>query len=220
MPNMTRDELVSELQVRGWSRFTATQLQKYLDWALQDIYGMARYPRSSTGVSVITNSVLDLVPFATISGAGAELVHQIKSVQVKSGANLYTVEPATEPDFYAFMYPNIQQANPVKAAYPNQYFVYNLGIYFYPRPNAGVDYHIHRLMRGDVFSGGTATSGLPERFDKVIVAQTEAICCRRAHDTEGFAFAQSVVRDFIMDELGLEGSQSEEQYDRVVPWRG
>lgn len=219
MAVMTRDELVAELKVRGWSRFTDAQLQKYLDWALQDIYGMAHYPRATTAVSVIANSVLDVIPFATIAG-GAELVHQIKTIQVKQGANVYRVEPATEEQFQDFMYANTVQTNPVKTSVPQLYFISNLSIYLYAKPQAGVDYHVHHLKREDAYSGGTDVSGLPERFDKAILAQAESICCRRAHDTEGYQFAALTVSEFLTNELGLEGEQMEEQYDRIVPWRG
>jgi hypothetical protein len=219
MAAMTRDELVAELNVRGWSRFTPVQLQKYLDWALQDIYGMAKYPREAMAVSAIAGSVLDVIPFTTIAG-GAELVHQIKTVQVKRGTTVYRVDPGTEEQFQDFMYANTIQTNPVKSAVPQLYFISNLSIYLYPKPQAVVDYHVHHLKREDSYSGGTDVSGLPERFDKAILAQAETICCRRAHDPENYALAAAAVSAFLLDELGLEGGQMEEQYDRVQPWRG
>jgi len=220
MANLDRDGFVTELQVRGWSRFTSVQLQKYLDWALQDIYGMARFPRSTLGVSTISGTVLDIIPFATISGGGGELVHQVKGVQVKYSGEVMVVDPASEVDYMEFMYPNTQATNPVLAAYPVVYFISGTNLYLYPKPQAAVDLFIHRLLREDVFTGGTDVTGLPERFDKAVLAQTETICNRRAHDPEGYAIAQACVRDFMLDELGLQGEQMEEQYDRVVPWRG
>jgi hypothetical protein len=220
MANMQRDEFVTELNARGWSRFTSTQLQKYLDWALQDIYGMARYNRSTLTVTTVSATVLDLIPFATVSAGAAELVHQIKAVFAKYGTDLYPVEAASEDQFINTIYVNRLATNPVKAAYPVLYYVYQLGVHLYPKPQAAVDIIIHSLLREDTFTGGTDVTGLPERFDKAVLAQTEAFCYRRAHDPEGFSFAQATVRDFILDELGLEGMEMEEKADRVTPWRG
>jgi len=212
--------MLTELQSRGWSRFVSTDLERYLDWALQDIYGMAMLPRSTLGIYNAAATVLDVIPFTTISGGGAELVQQVKRCHTKYSGEVLTVDSASESEFMEFMYPNTLAANPVKAAYPIKYFVYDLGVYFYPKPQAAIDLYIHYLLREDVFSGPTDTSGLPERFDKTIIAQAEVHCYRRAHEPEGYALAQATVRDFMLEELGMAGEEMEEKYDRVVPWRG
>ncbi len=218
MANMDRDGLVAELQARGWGRFTASQLQKYLDWALQDLYAMARFPRSTLTIATISGTVLDVIPFSTVATAN-ELVQQVKKVFVKASTDIFELAPASEEFFSETMWPNTQDPSPTKGAYPATYFVYDLNLFLYPKPNSAVDIFVHYLLREDGFTSGTDTTGLPERFDKAVLYQAEVICSRRAHDVENMAIAQQALGDFLLSEVGQSGQEMEEKYDRVVPWR-
>jgi len=220
MANMTRDQFVAELQARGWSRFLAAQLEKYLDWALQDIYGKARFDRSVLSMVVVAATELDVIPFSTISGAGNELVNEIKAVYIQqSGQEPQKIAPATEEDFLTVIWPNTESPAP-DLGVPDMYFVYDLNVYLYRKPYPAVDVHIHHMLREDTFSGGSDTTSLPERFDKAILALAEVHCNRRSHNYEDMAAAQAVFDQFLLDELGREGMQMAERTDRVLPWRG
>ena len=221
MANLTRDLMVAELQSRGWSRFVATDLERYLDWALQDIYGMAKFDRSTLnvyapGVVPATSNV----PFSTISGSSAELVHQIKAVFVGDGTHVFRLEPANEEFFLEVMWLNSQLGEQADLApHPTHYYVFDRAVFLYPIAQASIPVWIHHLLREDVFSGASDTTALPERFDKAVIAQAEVHCNRRAHDYEGMGIALGEVSRFMMDELGMANTQMDEDYERVVPWR-
>lgn len=219
MANMTRDQLRDELKVRGWSRFTDAQLEKYLDWSLQDIYGMAKFPRSTLTTFTLVASVLDVIPFATISGASAELVQEIRSVYVKQDGVVTRLRPVEEDYFLSVMRPNTMASSPTTGL-PAVYFVFDLAVVLYPKPSEAVDIVVDHLLREDNFTSASDTSGLPERFDKAIIAQTEVHCNRRAHDYEAMLVAENEARRFVFEELGQSGSDMREEQERVLPWRG
>jgi hypothetical protein len=212
--------MVAELQARGWSRFTATQLEKYLDWALQDVYGKAKFDRSTLSTAVVAGTVLDVIPFTTISGGGAELVNEVKAVYVKqTGREPQKLEPATEEVFLEIMWPNSQSPAPDQGV-PDMYFVYDLNVHLYRKPSPAVDVHVHHMLREDTFSNGADVTSLPERFDKAIIALAEVHCNRRSHNYEDMSAAMAVFDQFLLDELGIEGMQMAERTDRIEPWRG
>lgn len=220
MANMTRDEMVTELQARGWSRFTAAQVQRYLDWGLQDIYARSSYPRSVMGVTTVAGFTGQTTPFTTLSGAGAELVHKVVRVLTLYSTEIIELLAADEDYFWSVMWPNSQKSSPDKGAHPTHYYVHDLLVYTYPQPHAAVTLYIHHLLREDVFSGGTDTTGLPERFDKAVIAAAEVHCARRARDVETMGLAQAMVDQFILDELGQSSMQMAELTERIDPWRG
>ena len=219
MANMTRAQMVTELTNRGWSRFASTDLERYLDWALQDLYNMAKLPRSTLSVFTSTALTDDEIPFTTITAAGAELVHQIKAVYVKYSGEVIKLEAADPEYFMAAIWPNLQATNPIKAPYPTHYYIYDLTVILYPKMEAAVDVYVHHLLREDVFSGASDTTALPERFDKAEIAQAESYCYRRAHEPEGMAMAQGMVREFLLDELGMAGAEMDEKQDRVISYQ-
>ena len=220
MANMTRDDMVAELQARGWSRFTPASLEKYLDWALQDIYGKAPFERSVLSTANVPSTELILIPFSTISGGADELVGEIKAVFIKqSGQEPQKLIPATEREFLDMIWPNSQSPTP-QSGVPSQYFVYDLNVYVYPKPSPAVDIIIHHMRREDTFSGSGDITSLPERFDKAIIALAEVHCNRRSHNYKEMGAAQVVFDKFLLDELGRSGMQMGERVDRVQPWRG
>lgn len=219
MANMTRAQFVTELQARGWSRFTAAELQKYLDWALQDLYGKAKYDRSVKTVTTVNDTVLDVHAFSSLSGGSDEAIHDISSVYVQqTGVDPVKLEPASDEDFEDWLWPNSLTANP-DLGVPTMYYVYDLKLYLYPKPNVALDVHVHHMLREDTFSGDGDTTSLPERFDKAIIMLAEIHCNRRAHNVEELAVAQSTFETFLMEELGMAGRTMAERTDRVQPWR-
>ena len=219
MANMSRDQMVAELQARGWSRFLPAQLEKYLDWALQDIYSKASFNRSVLSTATVVGTELDVIPFTTISGGSAEAVNEVKGVYFKfDGAEPRKLEPATEEEFLNVMWPNSQSPAP-DVGTPEMYFVYDQALHLYPKPSPAVDVFIHHMLREDTFSSGSDTTSLPERFDKGIIMLAEVHCNRRSHNYEDMGAAQVVFDQFLLDELGRAGSEMTERVDRIMPWR-
>jgi hypothetical protein len=105
------------------------------------------------------------------------------------------------------------------APYPTHYYVYDLAVILYPKMQTAVDVYVHHLLREDVFSGASDVTALPERFDKVVIAQAEVYCYRRAHETEGMIVSQQYVDEFFLSELGMAGATMEEEQERVMPYR-
>lgn len=217
MANLTRDDMVAELQKRGWSRFTATDLQRYLDWALQDIYGKAKFNRSSLATYTQADTLLDKIPYASIAGA-EELVNEVKTVYVQQQSTApQKVVAATEDVFIETIWPNTLDPAPDRGV-PSMYFVYDREVVLYPTPYPALDVIIHYAVREDVFTSGGDTTNLPERFDKAIIALAEVHCNRRSHNYEDMSAAQAVFDEFLLNELGAAGGEMHERIDRVMPW--
>lgn len=218
MANMTRDNFRDELKKRGWSRFLDADLEKYCDWALQDLYAKSGYPRSVTTVSEVAGVISDEVGFDDFVAA-SELVRSVDRVFVEQGGKMFQLEPANESMFFEVIWPNVKNTANPNLAVPSHYYAYDLSIFLYQRPQTAVDLHVHYQVRRDTFSSGSDTSGLPERFDKGIVMLAEVHCYRRAHEQEGLAVAMASFQDFLMEELGMEGSTMKEEQERVMPWQ-
>lgn len=219
MANMTQAQFVTELKVRGWDRFADAELQRYLDWALQDLHGKFGYDRSL--MQTYSDPVFATVslPLATMSpGEGVREVSEIWAAQTADDRPS-PVAPADEMRWHNLIRPNSIDSSPALAALPALYYVDALTIYFYPKPQSPCRLTVQYLLRKDAFSpADTGVSGLPERFDKALLAQTEWHCYRRANDTDGMSIAGSEVDRFLSEEMGMAGQTMAERVRRVEPW--
>lgn len=219
MANMTRDQMREELKARGWSRFLDASLEKYLDWSLQDIYAKAGFDRAVLSIATIAATTDDVIPFATISGGSDDSINEIKSIYIQlAGGGPRKIDPGDQEGFLALVWPNSQSPAP-DTGIPEIYFVFDKAVYLYPKPNPDMDIHIHHMLREDLFSGGSDVTNLPERFDKAIIMLAEVHCNRRSHNYEDMIAAQSIFDQFLLDELGREGSEMTERVDRIMAWR-
>jgi hypothetical protein len=209
--------MVAELQARGWSRFTQAQLEKYLDWALQDVYSKAPYDRSTISVFTAAGTELDNFTFTSIGGT-AESINEVMAVYYRrTNTDPVKVRAATDKEFMDVIWPNTQTANPHRGA-PVMYYVFDLAVLLYPKPQPAMDVYIHHMLREDIFTSGSDVTSLPERFDKAIIALAEVHCNRRSHNYEDMSAAQLIFDEFLLAELGQSASTMGERVQRVQPW--
>lgn len=218
MANMTRDNMVTELQSRGWGRFLAADLQRYLDWALQDMYSKAGFRRDNVTPFTVAASTADVLTFATISAAAADNIREVLSVYVKYNGVLYQVEAATPETFSSLVWPNTQGVTKDQASVPEYYYVYDEQVFLYPTPTQAVDYIIHCVVRDDVFTSGTDVTDLPQRFDKGVLMLAESHCFRRARDYEGLGVCQAIFDKWLLDELAVQGQVMAQDSPRVTAY--
>jgi len=220
MAAMTRANIRTELQSKGWSRFLAADLDRYTDWALQTVYGEGSFDRSVRDTTTVGGTILDQVPFATVSAGAAELVQSIREVLVKDvSGNIHKLTYASDSYFMSTLRPNISSTTPLTGV-PHYYYIYDLVVVLYPKPNVAMDVIIDWMRRKDAFTNDADTTGLPERFDKIVVAWAEVFCHRRAREMNEMMNMERTARDMMLRELGQEMSVAAEGSGRVTPWGG
>lgn len=219
MAAMTRLNMVDELKAHGWSRYGDASLQRYLDWALQTTYGEGSFDRSAPDSTTVSATTNDQLTFASIAGASSELLQAVLNVRVKLSGVVTKLTHAGREYFEEVIRPNTAAAQPLTGL-PQYYYVYDSNVVLYPKPQVAVDVTIDFLRRKDSFSGDSDTTGVPERFDKIVVGWAEVYCHRRAREVNEMINMERHVRDMMLRELGQEESDSRERYERVVPWGG
>lgn len=223
MANMTRDELVTELKARGWNRFTDAQLQKYLDWALQEVYRRGQFPSfqddSATG-SFNPASTTNL-SFQTLGGTADRIVSVQQVLFINDYGQAVPLTPATEEFWLEVMQGNnlTPVANGRVVGFPELYYVSDRFINFYPVPDKTYTYYVYSRERDNTFTTGASQSGLDETFDAVILAFAEMICNRRARDYDAMAIAESVAQSMLELEIANSNRVFEHEYPRVVGYR-
>lgn len=217
MTQLTRDNFVEELQLRGHGRFPTESLERYLDWALQDVYRQGKFDtvqdlESSDPLAAGTSAI----PFTDIA-ASASGIHSIDAVYIKnSTGTVFTLDEATRERFWGDIYPNsMTDVSLQTRQQPSQYYVHGEAVFLFPTPDTAYTWHIHYTGRADSFASGSATSGLPERMDTAVLAAAEMQCCKRARDSEGFAIAQAALNALINLEVGNENRQFTEEAPRI-----
>lgn len=211
MAQMTRDDFVTALQARGWNRFIATDLQRYLDWGLRDIVRAVNFKDEQQAVSLAAQSVSPIA-FSSINSGLVQTIDKVINVTANYENEL---DPLPSEEFYEFWLPNPDR----EIGVPDWYYVYEKKLYLIPYPQQAFDFVIHITGRINGFAGGSSTSGLPEYFDEAILPSAESYCFRRAHETDRMAVAQAEVRRILLDQLAADGMQSSEEEDRVIPYR-
>ena len=215
MAALTRDQMVTELQSRGWSRFAAADLQRYLDWALRDLYVSGRFEHQTRASASVAATAMTTVTVAGVETAGSFKIGAIEAVSAtRSSGDVVRLSPATEQMFLDLILPASRESSP-NTGDPTHYYLWDETIYIYPKPSVSTTITVDVLTRETAFTGGSDTTGLPEEFDKVVVALAEVHCYRRAHDYEGMAVAQNHARQMILDEMGATADRMREQYDRI-----
>lgn len=218
MANLTRLEIVDELKTHGWSRYLDASLQRYVDWGLQRTYSEGSFDRSVRDETTVPATTLDQISFTAISIGSAELVQSIRQVMVRlPNANARKLRYASDSYFERIIRPNMEATTPLDG-YPGYYYVWDLNVVLYPKPNPAIDVIVDWMRRKDVFTSDADTTGLPERFDKIVLAWTESYCHRRAREfTEQLNLERSA-REMMLVELGQEMSVAQEGSGRVRPW--
>lgn len=217
MANLTRANLRDELKKRGWSRFLDTDLDRYLDWALQDMYGKAGFDRASKQIATVASISESFITFVDIAGSDGA-IRSVDRLFVQYGNDTFPVEAAESELFFGTMWPNAMASTPDTANYPSHYYVYDNQVWLWQKPSSSLTFFVHYELREDTFANDGDTSGLPERFDKAILMLAEIHCCRRAKEFEEMAVAMNAFQEFLNEELGMEGSQMTEEQERVMPW--
>lgn len=208
MANMTRDELVTELQARGWNRYTAAQLQKYLDWALQEVYRRGQFPSfqpdtSAGAFNPVGGATLGLLTL--VGGSDGRFAVSVDKVTFYNSAGAARPLMAADATFFEeVIHPNAltPTASGRIIGFPEYYYLYDEFLYFYPVPDVTYNYSIVSKERTDSFGSGSATTApLPERFDPAVLAFAEMICNRRARDYDAMAIAESIGQTIIDSEI-------------------
>lgn len=218
MAGMIRDEFVTELQARGWSRFAAVDLQKYLNWGLQDVYRLGKFPLTNDASATAAFAADDFsIPYGVIESGGTSLIHSIDAVYLKdAGGNPYKLDSASNHEFLATIYPNtLRTAVGRIKNLPIEYYAQGETLYFYPAADQAYVWVVQYTKRADIFTAGGANSGLPERFDIGVLFATEVHCARRARDYDAMAVAANALDKFIADETATENKGFDEEYPRV-----
>lgn len=218
MANMTRTQMRSELKSHGWSRFADADLDRYLDWALQTTYGEGAFNRSVRTETTVPNVTSDRITFAAITGDTAETLQRVEQVMVKEVDGMARkLKYANDRYFNAIMRPNLDTNTPLISS-PSYYYVWDLNVVLYPKPNNAITVIVDFNKRKDAFESDSAVSGLPERFDKIVIAWAEVFCHRRARETQEMATMQASARDMMLRELGQEEMVAAEGTGRSIPW--
>ena len=213
MAAMTRDQIVTELKSRGWSRFADADLQRYCDWGLRDVMREAKWA-DTVEVSTETGVTAATIPFSDIDSGN---VRQIQRVYRKTANEEAWLAPLGDDDFFHnWLYADMTDS--AQKGLPTRYYVYDNKIYLILAPNKAHDFDIHYVKRITAFNGNSV-SGLPERFDEAIVPAAEAYCFRRAHEWDAMAVAQSEVRRIVLHELVEDNQAWSERQRQVVPHR-
>lgn len=219
MSNLTRDQLVTELQSRGWSRFQSSELQTYLNWGLQEVYRRASWPAIVSALVTISGNTDGSVEFSSIN-ASPDLIHIIDRVHVKTAAGDVLELDAIPDDLYwGVVAPNFARPSPTKGV-PTGYAIERKTVWLHPIPQEAVDILIAHQLRTDTFASGSSTTGMPERMDLLVLLAAERLCFHRAKDYEGMIVTESLFNETLMKELGQQGMLEEEFSRRVIPYRG
>jgi len=216
MSAMTRDQMVTELQDRGWSRYAAASIQKYLDWGLRDVLVSGRFEANLRASTQVTATAMDSVTITAIETAASPLkVGSIEGLSAtRSGGDVVPLEPATAELFRDVILPTARLASP-DTGDPTHYYLWDLIAYIYPKPTTSTTITVDFLASKNAFSGGSDTTGLPEGFDRAVIAAAEVHCYRRAHDYEGMAVAANIMRQVILEERNADADMMREQVDRI-----
>lgn len=214
MAQWTRDNFVTELQNRGWSRFATADLQKYLDFGLRDVMRDAKW--IMRGHIIPFTSSASKVPFASIDSSD---FRQVERLYLKTSGRERRLEPMTDDEFYQRWLP----LDPTKnTGEPEKYYVRRDAdggfVYLKPAPNKTYSFEAHVVSTSTAFGGNNA-SPLPERFDEIILVAAEIYCFRRAREWEAMQVAKMEYREKILAELVEDGQLMEERQNRVVPHR-
>lgn len=140
-------------------------------------------------------------------------------MRVKLDGVVHKLAYASREYFQEVIRPNTAATTPL-VGLPTYYYVYDSNIILYPKPQVAVDVTVDFLRRKDSFSGDNDTTGLPERFDKIVIAWAEVFCHRRARELNEMINMERHARDMMLRELGQEESVAIESYERVTPWGG
>lgn len=225
MASLTRDGFVTELKARGWDRYTDTQLQKYVDWALQEVYRRGQFPafQADSYSGSIDPTVNSDITFGTIGSAQADRIVSVDRVLFKDTAGkAFNLIPATERFYREVMLPNYATTTVAAGrvvGFPEYYYVYDRAIKLYPIPDQTYNFFAYSKERDTTFASGAATSGLDEPFDAAILAFAEMICNRRARDFEAMAVAESIGMDIIQLEMANSNLVYAEEYPRIASYR-
>lgn len=219
MANLTRDQLVTELKVRGWSRFQDSELQAYLNWGLQEVYRRASWPAIVSALVTVSSNTDGSIEFSSINAA-PDLIHVIDRVHVKTSADdVIELDALPEDAYWSVVAPNFARTNPNKGM-PVGYAIERKTLWLHPIPISAVDVLVAHRLRTDTFSSGSATTGMPERMDLLVLLATERLCYHRAKDFEGMIVTESLFSETLMKELGQQGMLDSEFPRRVIPYRG
>lgn len=219
MSNLTRDQFVTELQVRGWSRFQASELQTYLNWGLQEVYRRASWPAIVSALVTVTGNTDGSVEFTSIN-SNADLIHTIDGVHIKTSAgDVLELDAISEDSYRSIVVPNFLRTTPDKGV-PVGYAIDRKTVWLHPVPIAATDVTVAHRLRTDTFASGSATTGMPERMDILVLLATERLCFQRAKDYEGMIVVESLLNETLNRELGQQGMLEQEFPRRVIPYRG
>ena len=212
MAALTRDAFVTELQSRGWSRFTAAELQQYLDWGLRDIVRMANWTASRKTVA-IADVATPTVAFSAIDAGG---VKQIDNVYITDDYKEDRLNVYGDEAFEEWLAQD--PALPSNKGQPTHYYAYQDKLYLILAPDAPYDLSVWYVEDISGF-GGNNVSGLPERLDEAILPAAEMYCFRRAREWEAMGVAFSEVNRIVTWELARQGSVMADRERRVAPYR-
>lgn len=218
MAQMTRAQFELELQARGWNRYDEAFLDRYLDFALQDIYRECRFPTVQDQIFTgVLAANAQSVTMATIAGA-AGTVGTIEGYWLERGnTQSFAVRAAKDWEWEQLIQPNIQlvgTSNEVKGS-PRMYYPHGDTIWVYPTPDAAHDQRILWTRDEVIFANDGDVSGLPERFDSLILLAAEVHCNRRARDYESMAICQQMLNDALLKELARQSQRFQQEPGRV-----
>jgi len=222
MAQLTRDQFVTELKVRGYRGFDDAEIQKYVDFALRDVVREFKIDDlADLYENAAPTAALDTVAFAVIE-ATDEIVEINQVWAERKSGEWYQVTSADKPTFDRQIYPNALRdvGTPLTGA-PSFYYVEDDTLYLFPSIDTTKirAFRVRYFKKHQAFGSGASNSDLPERYDEAILAFAEMHCARRARDWDAYGAAAGEARRLLDLELVNENREWGEEFPRVLPYR-
>jgi hypothetical protein len=183
---MTKAELRTELQNRGFDGFLTTDLDRYINWGNFDLARRLRLP------------IIEVAPFFTLTQgqyryAMSALTPQIKSVRrliVTTDGNERQLNPLSEQEFWrsyapvGFVDPSNAMVNDWQSTVPEWYYVYQGYIIVVPAVAGTLTFQVESWQQVTALVQDSDVHLIPEDSEELLITAILRICHTRANEPD------------------------------------
>lgn len=212
MAQLTRAGIRAELQARGFDAYGSTQLDKYIDWAVNHVGRTARWlwEEQTTAVTLDPGEYR-----VTQADLGATVLASVERVFVTTTNYERQLEPMDSRTFFRDWFA-LDLSVSSRRGEPQYYSMRASDIYIVPPPIATRVVNV--IWSGvEVLGIDTDMPNLPEEFEEAIVLAAGMRCHTRAREYEDAQVLRAQLDEAINDLLVRETFLFGESPDRVVP---
>lgn len=209
-------DYVAELDARGFSAFTATEKNRYVNWGYFEV---ARRCRWTWEEGVDTFSVAPGTFYVDLS-TGSELPNfkSLRTVAITTAGYEAQLRAVGNVEFAERWQPwPLSTAD--ERGEPEGYHIWLSRLYILPPPDATRSFEALYWKKPTVLSGAgaPATPITPTDYDEAIMLASEVRCHRRAKEYEKALECRAELESLYNDMLIEDTMRMEDEEDRVTP---